>query len=273
MTDKVEEKNQTSEHAELMADAEKPTEQTGVAQKGGLPAGTATPYESDPIRQTLHEICDTLKQHQEATAQRLEELSQRVNLLCDRVLGGEQGQPPFDDEPLDECPPQLPVAVPVANPVLPKAALSHGSDWGQIIFDEFTGSDEAFVHDPGELFRDLSTGEKPAKELVGQLLLFGAAPADRMPQLLKDVGEAYYRWRPWTGDDADAMRDDLMHWLAARCQAAGVTNTIELVHPGDRFDPSRHNANQRGNQIVDVHGWVVLRDNGRVYTKASVTVR
>jgi hypothetical protein len=50
-------------------------------------------------------------------------------------------------------------------------------------------------------------------------------------------------------------------------------NTIELVHPGERFDATRHNASTRGVEITEVHGWIVLRDNGKVYTKANVTVR
>jgi len=46
-----------------------------------------------------------------------------------------------------------------------------------------------------------------------------------------------------------------------------------LVHPGQRFDAARHNAASRGVEIVAVHGWVVLREGGKVYTKATVAVR
>ena len=52
-----------------------------------------------------------------------------------------------------------------------------------------------------------------------------------------------------------------------------MSNTIELVHPGERFDSTRHNASKRGVEITQVLGWIVLRDNGKVYTKASVAVR
>ena len=52
-----------------------------------------------------------------------------------------------------------------------------------------------------------------------------------------------------------------------------MSNTIELVHPGERFDSTRHNASQRGVEITQVLGWIVLRDNGKVYTKASVAVK
>ena len=52
-----------------------------------------------------------------------------------------------------------------------------------------------------------------------------------------------------------------------------MSNTIELVHPGQRFDSMRHNAAERGVEITQVFGWIVLRDNGKVYTKASVAVK
>lgn len=53
----------------------------------------------------------------------------------------------------------------------------------------------------------------------------------------------------------------------------GLGNTIELVNVGDRFDIARHNASERGAVITAVQGWVVLRDNGKVYTKANVSVK
>jgi hypothetical protein len=35
----------------------------------------------------------------------------------------------------------------------------------------------------------------------------------------------------------------------------------------------RHNAAERGVEVADVFGWVVLRDNGKVYSKANVSLR
>jgi hypothetical protein len=65
----------------------------------------------------------------------------------------------------------------------------------------------------------------------------------------------------------------LIAHLTECCEAAGVSNTIELVRPGDRYDHTRHNSKQRGVEIDGVFGWIVLRDNGKVYTKASVAVK
>jgi hypothetical protein len=65
----------------------------------------------------------------------------------------------------------------------------------------------------------------------------------------------------------------LADWLNELTEAAGLPNSIQLVRPGDRFDSNRHVARGRGVKIVAVHGWVVLRDNQRVYTKANVSVQ
>ena len=69
------------------------------------------------------------------------------------------------------------------------------------------------------------------------------------------------------------MEQALAGWLQDACQQGGAANTIELVDPGQRFDAARHSAAQRGVEITAVQGWVVLRDNGKVYTKAAVAVK
>jgi hypothetical protein len=91
--------------------------------------------------------------------------------------------------------------------------------------------------------------------------------------LLKDLGEAYYRWQPKTSPGNNLFEEALVRFLQRSCESAGIYNSIELVHPGERFDSSRHNAASRGVEIVQVLGWIVLRDNGKVYTKAAVEVR
>lgn len=170
-------------------------------------------------------------------------------------------------------------AVPVAQPVaavapnVPTFGGPEQSDLQQIVFGQDEFGNPLSTYRWHELFRDLELGDSGAKELVGQLLLFGSAGAERMPQVLKDVGEAFYRWRPHAASGSDPTCDALLDWLGIKCKEAGVTNTIDLVFPGDRFDPARHNAKERGNQVTTVQGWIVLRDNGKVYTKASVTVR
>ena len=116
-------------------------------------------------------------------------------------------------------------------------------------------------------------GEPAACSLAGQLLVFRSASAEKMPTLLKEIGESYYRWSPRTSGKADPFEQALADWLQRSCVEAGMSNTIELVHPGERFDSTRHNASQRGVEITQVLGWIVLRDNGKVYTKASVAVK
>jgi len=124
-----------------------------------------------------------------------------------------------------------------------------------------------------EFLQGVLEGDSAARALAGQLLVFQSAPAERLPPLLKEIGEAYYRWQPKTTPGANPLEEALVQWLRMTCEAAGISNTIELVHPGERFDAARHNATSRGVEITEVRGWIVLRDNGKVYTKASVAVR
>jgi len=71
------------------------------------------------------------------------------------------------------------------------------------------------------------------------------------------------------------METALAAWLKETCAEAGIANIIELGNPGERFDSTRHTASTRGGgvEITEVLGWIVLRDNGKVYTKATVAVR
>jgi hypothetical protein len=113
-----------------------------------------------------------------------------------------------------------------------------------------------------------------ALAFVGQLLVFRCAPADRKPGLLKDVGEAYYRCFPKTQDVGHPFEDAVAAWSRRHCEEAGLPNSVELVHPGERFDSGRHTPVERGGvEVAEVLGWVVLRDSGRVYSKALVQTR
>lgn len=175
-------------------------------------------------------------------------------------------------QPVEASPPTaraMPArALPAAAPASP--AANHYA-WERAILGDELAAEPLLAAERAELVDALLSGDETAAALVGWLLIFAAAPSDRVPQLLRDVGEAYYAWRPHTG--GDSFRDALIEYIRARCEAAGVGNKIELVQPGDRFDQSRHISKQRGIEVEDVHGWVVLRDNGKVYTKASVTTK
>jgi hypothetical protein len=124
-----------------------------------------------------------------------------------------------------------------------------------------------------QLLADLTSGSTAALTLCGAIMLFRGANQERMPQLLKDIGEAWYAWSPNSAEADDDLRDELCGWLQRKCMEAGVPNSIELVRPGDRYDVKRHHARQPGVEVTEVAGWVVLRDNGKVYTKAAVSVR
>lgn len=126
--------------------------------------------------------------------------------------------------------------------------------------------------DRARLASDVSSGDLAARGLAGQLLLVQAANSEELPERLKHVGEAYYRWRS-AGQGDDPFEQALADWLTQRAEAAGLKNSIQLVRVGDRFDSSRHTASGRGVEVAAVRGWIVLRDNNKVYTKADVVVK
>jgi hypothetical protein len=94
-----------------------------------------------------------------------------------------------------------------------------------------------------------------------------------LPSLLKELGEAFYRWRPKTTDSADKMEEALVAWLHDRIAAAGLRNRIDVVRVRDQYDSTRHMSSQRGIEVSEVCGWVVLRDNGRPLSKAKVSLK
>jgi hypothetical protein len=152
-------------------------------------------------------------------------------------------------------------------------APAGSAEWQRAILGPDLADNSALAFQWDQLVRGVLEGEPGACGFAGQLLVFQSAPPERLPQLLKDVGEALYRWQPKTSPGTNAMEEALVAWLHNRCEAAGIYNTIEVAHPGQRFDSARHSATSRGVEITEVHGWIVLRDNGRVYMKASVSVR
>jgi hypothetical protein len=147
------------------------------------------------------------------------------------------------------------------------------AQWEQAILGPSLAQNPALAFQRQQLLNGVLEGNAGACALAGQLLVFQSAPPERLPQLLKDLGEAFYRWQPKKTPGANPVEEALVAWLQRSCENAGISNTIELVHPGERFDSTRHNATSRGVEITEVLGWIVLRDNGRVYTKATVAVR
>lgn len=145
--------------------------------------------------------------------------------------------------------------------------------WQEALLGGELAHNPALNADKKRLLGGVLSGDPGACGLVGSLLQFRAAAADRMPPLLKDIGEAFYRWQPKTSSKPSELEKAMVAWLVRACEQAGMANTIELVSPGERFDSLRHNAPRPGVEITQVLGWIVLRDNGKVYTKASVAVK
>ncbi len=160
---------------------------------------------------------------------------------------------------------------PVAAPSEPARASLAG--WEKAVLGGDVASQPALAFQRRQVLTGVLEGNAAACALAGQLLVFQSAPPERLAPLLKDIGEAYYRWQPKTRPGNVPFEESLAGWLQRTCEAAGLRNSIELVHPGERFDATRHNAATRGVEITEVHGWIVLRDNGKVYTKANVAVR
>jgi len=148
-----------------------------------------------------------------------------------------------------------------------------GGDWQEALLGGELAHNPALKADKNRLLSGVLSGDPGACGLVGSLLQFRAAAADRMPPLLKDIGEAFYRWQPKTSSKPSELEKALVQCLMRACDQASMANTIELVSPGERFDSLRHNSPRPGVEITQVLGWIVLRDNGKVYTKASVAVK
>ncbi len=153
------------------------------------------------------------------------------------------------------------------------AAAAVGGDWQEALLGGELAHNPALKAEKNQLLNGVLNGDPAACGLVGSLLLFRAAAADKMPPLLKDIGEAFYRWQPRNSNRPSELEKALVEWLMRACDQAGMANTIELVNPGERFDSLRHNSLRPGVEVTQVLGWIVLRDNGKVYTKASVAVK
>ncbi|QDU95126.1 hypothetical protein [Lignipirellula cremea] len=260
---------------------------------------TASPEasESQQLARHLAQLSDRLEQQQQSMLEACQDLRDELTVLTARLeqaeaqvaqqeealrLAEEERAAALVAEPLEEQPPAMavpvaevatPVAVQAFPPVSPPAVIVGDSKLEMIIFGERFGNIPYLEPDRKELIRGLLAGDETAMALAGQMLIFRAANAETMPQLLKGLGEAYYEWRPQTSRQDDPMRDALIEELQQACETVGVNHQIELARPGDRFENKRHSAKQRGVEVTDVHGWIVLRENGSVYTKANVSVQ
>jgi hypothetical protein len=145
-----------------------------------------------------------------------------------------------------------------------------GANWSQILFGENLHAQPSIPHLSGSLLSDIYAGDHGAVALAGQVMTFRTGTVEQKARLLKDVGEAFYIWKP-LGDDS--LLQPLIAWVHAELDAVQLGNRIMVVQVGDRYDMQRHNAKQAGVEVAEVYGWVVLRDNGKVFSKANVAVR
>lgn len=160
----------------------------------------------------------------------------------------------------------------VATEEKPALATSEAT-WERIFLGDELCKDPRLGSDRRQLLGHIVEGVDGARVFAAQMMLLQAAAVAEVPDLMRHVGEAYYRWRPRTSHNDDPLEKALAAWLTRCAEAAGLRNSIQLVRVGERFDSSRHaaNQNQGGVEIVAVHGWVVLRDGNKVYAKARVS--
>jgi len=228
-----------------------------------------------------HDVFEALQQQEDTSRQRFQHLCDQLHEVLRRLPepeGDDTDSPPAsaaaDVAAAIATQPAAPFSTeePVRDEPQQRARDFDPTDWGSIVLGRPLTGNPALAAGCQAIVTGLTEGDRRAMTLAGQLLLFRSAAAERYPQLLKDLGEAYYGWRAACPDDGQ-FETALVAWLSATCAAGGVANSIERVQPGDRFDPIRHQAPQSGVEVAEVHGWVVLRDNGKVYTRAAVTAR
>lgn len=207
---------------------------------------------NDAMAGGLAQLCDGMGAQLTALIEGVQQLHERLDLPLHYLADHLRPQEPDETQ-----------ATPAGN-----------SDWQRAILGSDLVGNTTLEYHRQQLLSGVLDGNPDAAALVGQLLVFRSAPTEKLPTLVKDLGEAYYRWQPKqrAGSGNNPMETALVAWITETLQDAGIPNSIELVHPGERFDSTRHTATSRGVEITAVRGWVVVRDNGRVYTKALVDV-
>ncbi len=230
---------------------------------------------------SLVEILEAVRPHVEKIEEGFTAIRVTLDALASHVGGRPSPPPVASSEPLPVAQPVRPVAEspPSVVPVSPRrverpepiaVASGDGGNWSGILFGENLHAEPSVAHLSGSLLADVYAGDCQAIALAGQVMTFRTGSAEQKARLLKDVGEAFYAWRP-RGDDS--LLQPLIAWVHAELDAVQLGNRIMVVQVGDRYDMQRHHAKQPGVEVADVYGWIVLRDNGKVFSKASVAVK
>ncbi len=160
-----------------------------------------------------------------------------------------------------------------SSPGLGEEGGDQAESWGRVILGDELWFNPDIEADRHRLIEGFLSRDPAVCALAASLLLFQSAPAERIPLLIKDLGEAYYRWQPRVSDPVMPFESALSSWVIKTSESAGVRNRIELVRPGSRFNPQLHKALERGIEVTQALGWVVLREDGGVFQKASVAVK
>ncbi len=241
----------------------------------GQSAGTA-PADTGPLAEQIDAVAQGLKQLEERVDQKFDEVIRHLGSPRPAPEAPPESNNIAETSEIEQGPEilEMPIISEIREARAPaQTGPVFGVDWQRALLGPELAEHPGLEPQRDRLIDALLAGDANACALIGELLVFRSSPTDKLPPLLKDIGEAYYRWQPKVGPVADPMEGALVEWLVETMQDAGMGNRIEVVHPGERFDSTRHTATGRGVEITEVHGWMVLRDNGRVYTKANVTVK
>ncbi len=154
----------------------------------------------------------------------------------------------------------------------PEAAPISG-DWQEAILGRDLAEYPGLDRQRQRLLSGFLQGEPAACALVGQLLVFRSSPAEKMPTLLKDIGEAYYRWNPRTAAGPTKWKTPWSPGSSGPANRPACPTRSSWSIRASVSIPCGTTPPNGASRITQVFGWIVLRDNGKVYTKASVAVK
>ncbi|MDP6445647.1 MAG: hypothetical protein QF805_17755, partial [Pirellulaceae bacterium] len=171
------------------------------------------PSQSPAIEMSLNEVVDAVRRIEERTAEELRAVKDAIASLLEQSAGSaadddsstrsaanvaaeeaaESAPPAVETQP----PEPAPAVAPAPRQVAPQqVTMATPGGIANSLLGVELAEDYNVAADSQALLNGVWSGEPAAIGLVGQLLVFRSATIERMAQLLKDIGEAYYRWRP-----------------------------------------------------------------------------
>ena len=116
-------------------------------------------------------------------------------------------------------------SVPAAHAAPPQAEAADEQDheqWERCLLGDELCQNPELADVRRKLLDDVLLGVAEARALVGQVMLVQSVSAEQMPDLMKSVGEAYYRWQPQTILGDEPLELALASWLTERAQMLGL---------------------------------------------------